>query len=111
MTKRLFDGARGRTLDEQLEREAQLQSAATQTKDFREGVNAFLEKRDPRFSAALGAPRAHDEADLLGEPASLGADRGRLLQMHCRDRPGRPRLAACWAASLKSSSWSSKSSS
>ena len=28
---------------------------------------------------ALGAPRADDEADLLGELASLGADRGRLL--------------------------------
>jgi 2-(1,2-epoxy-1,2-dihydrophenyl)acetyl-CoA isomerase len=50
MTKRLFDGAATRTLDEQLELEAQLQSAATQTEDFREGVAAFLEKRAPRFS-------------------------------------------------------------
>ena len=50
MTKRLLDGARGRTLDEQLEREAQLQAAATQTEDFREGVDAFLEKRQPRFA-------------------------------------------------------------
>jgi 2-(1,2-epoxy-1,2-dihydrophenyl)acetyl-CoA isomerase len=50
MTKRLFDRARVATLDEQLELEAQLQAAATQTEDFREGVAAFLEKREPRFS-------------------------------------------------------------
>jgi 2-(1,2-epoxy-1,2-dihydrophenyl)acetyl-CoA isomerase len=49
MTKRLFDGAAGRTLEQQLEFEAQLQSAATKTEDFREGVAAFLEKRDPNF--------------------------------------------------------------
>ena len=50
MTKRLFDRAPLATLDEQLELEAELQTAATQTEDFREGVNAFLEKRAPRFS-------------------------------------------------------------
>ena len=49
MTKRLFDRAAHNALDEQLELEAQLQAAATQTEDFREGVTAFLEKRDPRF--------------------------------------------------------------
>jgi 2-(1,2-epoxy-1,2-dihydrophenyl)acetyl-CoA isomerase len=49
MTKRLFDHADNATLEEQLEMEAQLQAAATQTEDFREGVAAFLEKRAPQF--------------------------------------------------------------
>jgi 2-(1,2-epoxy-1,2-dihydrophenyl)acetyl-CoA isomerase len=49
MTKRLFDHAWTARLEEQLEHEAQLQSAATKTEDFREGVTAFLEKREPKF--------------------------------------------------------------
>jgi 2-(1,2-epoxy-1,2-dihydrophenyl)acetyl-CoA isomerase len=49
MTKRLIDHAPTATLEQQLEREAQLQTAATQTADFREGVAAFLEKRPPDF--------------------------------------------------------------
>jgi 2-(1,2-epoxy-1,2-dihydrophenyl)acetyl-CoA isomerase len=50
MTKRLFDHADTATLEEQLELEAQLQAAAAQTDDFREGVTAFLEKRPPSFT-------------------------------------------------------------
>ena len=49
MTKRLFDAAGRSTLEDQLELETQLQIAATRTEDFREGVDAFLEKRPPGF--------------------------------------------------------------
>ena len=49
MTKELIDHAVTSSLEEQLEREAELQTRATQTEDFREGVAAFLEKRPPQF--------------------------------------------------------------
>ncbi len=49
MTKRLIDHALNATLGQQLEREAELQTAATRTEDFKEGVAAFLEKRPPQF--------------------------------------------------------------
>jgi 2-(1,2-epoxy-1,2-dihydrophenyl)acetyl-CoA isomerase len=49
MTKRLLDRAASSSLEEQLEREAQLQAAATQSEDFREGLAAFLAKRKPEF--------------------------------------------------------------
>jgi 2-(1,2-epoxy-1,2-dihydrophenyl)acetyl-CoA isomerase len=50
MTKRLLDRATRSRLEEQLEWEAQLQAAAAASEDFREGVAAFLEKREPRFT-------------------------------------------------------------
>jgi 2-(1,2-epoxy-1,2-dihydrophenyl)acetyl-CoA isomerase len=50
MTKRLLDRAASASLEEQLDLEAQLQAAAAASEDFAEGVAAFLEKREPRFT-------------------------------------------------------------
>lgn len=52
LTKRLYDAAATSTLEEQLEQEAAAQSEAAQTEDFREGVAAFGEKREARFSGS-----------------------------------------------------------
>jgi 2-(1,2-epoxy-1,2-dihydrophenyl)acetyl-CoA isomerase len=49
MTKRLFEHAYTASLEEQLALEAKLQAVATQTEDFAEGVQAFLDKRVPDF--------------------------------------------------------------
>ena len=50
MTKQLFEHAYTAPLDRQLELEAELQQAATQSEDFAEGVQAFLEKRPAAFT-------------------------------------------------------------
>ena len=49
-TKQLFEHAFTASLEEQLSLEAELQQASVGTADFAEGVNAFLEKRTPRFT-------------------------------------------------------------
>jgi 2-(1,2-epoxy-1,2-dihydrophenyl)acetyl-CoA isomerase len=49
MTKQLFEHAYTASLDAQLQLEAMLQQAATETEDFGEGVQAFLEKRLAAF--------------------------------------------------------------
>lgn len=49
LTKRLLNETYNNTLVEQLDREKELQIEAGSTEDFKEGVNAFLEKRKPVF--------------------------------------------------------------
>lgn len=49
MTKRLLESAHASDLETQLALEAELQQAAVGTRDFTEGVSAFLEKRQPGF--------------------------------------------------------------
>ncbi len=52
MTKQLFERAQTATLEQQLALEAELQQTAVGSADFGEGVEAFLQKRPPRFTGA-----------------------------------------------------------
>jgi 2-(1,2-epoxy-1,2-dihydrophenyl)acetyl-CoA isomerase len=49
LTKRLLNQSMENSLEEQLESEAVIQAKAAVTKDFSEGVAAFIEKRKPNF--------------------------------------------------------------
>lgn len=49
LTKKALNQSFQNTLEEQLEVEADLQSRAGETDDFKEGVEAFIQKRNPQF--------------------------------------------------------------
>jgi 2-(1,2-epoxy-1,2-dihydrophenyl)acetyl-CoA isomerase len=49
LTKKAVNQSFTNTLEEQLKVEEILQTEAGSTYDFKEGVNAFLEKRKPEF--------------------------------------------------------------
>ena len=48
-TKKLLNETFSRTMEEQLGQEAKIQAASAATEDFKEGVQAFIEKRKPTF--------------------------------------------------------------
>ena len=52
LAKQALLAASSNSLDEQLALEARLQSTAGATADYREGVTAFLEKRQAKFTGA-----------------------------------------------------------
>jgi 2-(1,2-epoxy-1,2-dihydrophenyl)acetyl-CoA isomerase len=50
LTKQLLNESFANSLEEQLNKECILQKEAGESADYKEGVNAFLEKRKPVFS-------------------------------------------------------------
>ena len=76
MTKRLFDHAENATLDEQLELEAELQSAATKSADFREGVAAFPGEARAEVQRGLSSTRrSQSSASAIRSSVSIRGGR------------------------------------
>ena len=50
LIKRALDASSGNSLDAQLDLERDLQRQAGMTPDYAEGVRAFMEKRQPKFT-------------------------------------------------------------
>jgi 2-(1,2-epoxy-1,2-dihydrophenyl)acetyl-CoA isomerase len=69
-TKHLLDAAESRSFEEQLELEARAQAELTRTPDFKEGVAAFLAKRDAVFTGASAATDAAIESGTITSPRS-----------------------------------------
>lgn len=49
LTKRLLNQSMNNTLEQQLAMESELQIEASASNDYKEGVTAFVEKRNPQF--------------------------------------------------------------
>jgi len=58
LIKRALNATRGNTLDQQLDLERDLQRTCGASADFREGTQAFLEKRPARFGPRTAGPPA-----------------------------------------------------
>lgn len=54
LIKRALNASPGNSLDAQLDLERDLQREASLTRDYQEGVRAFLEKRKPNFTGRKG---------------------------------------------------------
>ena len=51
LTKYALNKSFENNLSDQLKLESQLQKCAADTEDFKEGINAFIEKRTPKFKS------------------------------------------------------------
>ena len=66
-SKRLLDAAEREALERALDREAALCEQLFETADAREGLAAFLEKREPRFRGLTEASGSEPDRPVLGE--------------------------------------------